>query len=114
MTARLLVVVALWVAAPLAAQVNSGQLTADAVVVGGPITVTSLRDLTFGTVPKGVTTTIAPEAANAGHWQVSGSPNAFVGITFSLSVALDNIHRGVSRRRPRGLRLDGCPGPLPG
>jgi len=66
-------------------------VSADAVVVTVGMTITTLRDLNFGTVIKGIATTIAPTAANAGEWQVSGSGNAFVIISFTLPTQLTNI-----------------------
>lgn len=69
----------------------SGSVAADAVVVTVGMTITTLRDLAFGTVIKGVATTVQPVAANAGEWQVTGSPNAFVTIGFTLPTELTNI-----------------------
>lgn len=66
-------------------------MNADAVVVTVGMTITTLRDLNFGTVIKGVATTVLPTAANAGEWQVSGSSNAFVIISFTLPTVLTNI-----------------------
>ena len=51
----------------------------------------TLRDLNFGTVIKGVATTVLPTAATAGAWQVTGSSNAFVIISFTLPTQLTNI-----------------------
>ncbi len=55
------------------------------------MTITTLWNLGFGTVIRGVSTTVQPTAANAGEWQVSGSGNAFVIITFALPTTLTNI-----------------------
>jgi len=66
-------------------------VAADAVVVTTGMTIATMRDLNFGTVIKGVATTVAPAAANAGEWQVSGSANAFVVISFTLPTSLTNI-----------------------
>jgi hypothetical protein len=55
------------------------------------MTVTTLRDLAFGTVIKGLVTTVLPTAANGGAWQVTGNPNAFVTIAFTLPTVLTNI-----------------------
>jgi hypothetical protein len=55
------------------------------------MTIATLRDLAFGTVIRGVATTVTPVAANAGAWQVTGNPNAFVIITFTLPTVLTNI-----------------------
>jgi hypothetical protein len=74
-----------------AAAQASGVVTADAVVVTVGMTITTLRDLNFGTVIKGVSTTVLPTAATAGAWQVTGSGNAFVIISFTLPTVLTNI-----------------------
>lgn len=74
----------------LAAQA-AGTVAADAVVVTSGMTIATLRDLDFGSVIKGVATTVAPTAVTAGEWQVSGSPNAFVVISFTLPTQLTNI-----------------------
>lgn len=74
-----------------AAQGGSGTFTADAVVVTVGMTIATIQDLTFGTVPKGVATTVAPAAAGAGQWQISGNPNAFVTIAFTLPTQITNI-----------------------
>jgi len=73
-----------------AAQAGS-TVSADAVVVTVGMSIATLRDLNFGSVIKGVPTTILPTAANAGEWQVSGSGNAFVIISFTLPTQLTNI-----------------------
>jgi len=73
------------------AQSSTASVSADAVVVTTGITLTSLRDLAFGSVPKGAATTVAPGAANAGAWQVVGNGNAFVSITLTLPSALTNV-----------------------
>jgi hypothetical protein len=66
-------------------------VSADAVVVTVGMTITTLRDLQFGTVIKGVATTVQPVDANAGAWQATGSANAFVTISFTLPTVLTNI-----------------------
>lgn len=73
------------------AQGGSGSFTADAVVVTVGMTIVTIQDLSFGSVPKGVATTVAPAAAAAGEWQVTGNPNAFVTIAFTLPAQLTNI-----------------------
>lgn len=75
----------------LQAQGGSSFVAADAVVVTTGMTIATMRDLNFGTVIKGVATTVTPAAANAGEWQVSGSANAFVVISFTLPTTLTNI-----------------------
>ena len=87
-------------ASGLAAQANTAQLSASALIVGGPISVTRLRDLTFGTVPKGVATTVATTAAGAGEWQVTGSANARVNMTFTLPTILNNIQAAPGSTMP--------------
>ena len=69
----------------------TGQVTLDAQVIGQAITVTALRDLNFGTVLKGVPTSVLPSNAAAGAWQVQGDKNAQVTITFTLPTVLTNI-----------------------
>ena len=77
---------------PGSAVAQSGaSVSADAVVVTVGMTITTLRDLNFGTVIKGVPTTVLPAAATAGEWQVTGSSNAFVIISFTLPTLLTNI-----------------------
>jgi len=89
---RVVLVAALLALAPrLQAQGGSSSVSADAVVVTTGMTISTMRDLNFGTVIKGVATTVAPAAANAGEWQVSGSANAFVVISFTLPTTLTNI-----------------------
>lgn len=73
------------------AQGGSGSFTADAVVVTVGMTIATIQDLAFGSVPKGVATTVAPAAATAGQWQITGNPNAFVTIAFTLPTQLTNI-----------------------
>ena len=70
---------------------SAGTVAADAVVVTTGMTVSTLRDLDFGSVIKGVATTVAPTAVTAGEWEVLGSPNAFVVISFTLPTQLTNI-----------------------
>lgn len=76
--------------AQLLAQASTS-VSADAVVVTTGMTIATLRDLNFGTVIKGVATTLQPTAATAGAWQVTGSSNAFVIISFTLPTQLTNI-----------------------
>jgi len=88
-----LLVAALVLALPArgATQGGSGTFTADAVVVTVGMTIATIQDLAFGTVPKGVATTVAPAAATAGQWQITGNPNAFVTIAFTLPTQITNI-----------------------
>ena len=81
---------ALLAAAPAVGQAPA-VIAADAVVVSTGMTLTAVRDLAFGGVPRGVATTVQPVAANAGAWDVAGSSNAFVTITFTLPGTLRNI-----------------------
>jgi hypothetical protein len=73
------------------AQGGSGSFTADAVVVTVGMAIATLRDLSFGSVPKGVATSVAPAAATAGEWEITGNPNAFVTVAFTLPTVLTNI-----------------------
>lgn len=75
----------------VSAQSPSSAVTADAVVVNGGMTITTLRDLAFGSVIKGVATTVQPVDPGAGAFQVTGSPNAFASISFTLPAVLTNI-----------------------
>ena len=70
---------------------GAASVSADAVVVTTGMTITTLRDLNFGTVIKGVATTVQPTDASAGEFQISGSANAFVVISFTLPTQLTNI-----------------------
>ena len=88
---RLLLLVACACLSGRAAAQAGSSVSADAVVVTTGMTISTLRDLNFGTVIKGVPSTILPTAANAGEWQVSGSANAFVVISFTLPTQLANI-----------------------
>lgn len=93
MKRALLCLLGLSLGAVVGAQAQGGSATfsVDAVVVNGGMTITTLSNLNFGTVVKGVPTTILPTAANAGEWQVDGSANAFATITFTLPTVLTNI-----------------------
>jgi hypothetical protein len=73
------------------AQGNLASLGVDATVVNPGMTINTLNNLAFGTVIKGVATTILPTAAAAGEWEVIGSNNARVTITFTLPSVLTNI-----------------------
>ena len=57
------------VAAPAATAQTAATLSADAVVVTVGMTIATLSQLNFGSVPKGVATTVAPNVAAAGEWQ---------------------------------------------
>ena len=70
---------------------NAATVSADAIVVTVGMTITTLSQLNFGSVPKGVATTVAPNQAAAGEWQVTGNANAFVNISFTLPTQLINI-----------------------
>ena len=76
---------------PCAAQAVSLTLPIDATVVNGTMTIATLQNLDFGQVTGGVPASLAPNAAGAGAWQVTGSPNAFVSVSFSLPSLLTNI-----------------------
>jgi spore coat protein U-like protein len=82
---------ALLVPRPGGSQSVGGALGVDANIIGPALTVTTLSNLDFGSVPKGVATTVQPTAAGAGAWQIQGSKNADVSITFVLPVVLTNI-----------------------
>ena len=69
----------------------SGSVGIDANVIGQAVTVTTLSNLNFGSVPKGVATTVLPTAAGAGAWQIQGGKNADVSMAFVLPAVLTNI-----------------------
>ena len=73
-----------------AAQGSSAVGTARANVVTANIVVNGLSDLDFGTVLGGVATTVLPTDANAGSYLVTGNPNAFITMTFTLPTVLTN------------------------
>jgi Domain of unknown function (DUF4402) len=86
-----LLLLGLLVARPVLSQGVTGSVGIDATVIGPALTVTTLSNLDFGSVLKGVATTVQPTAAGAGAWQVQGSKNADVSITFVLPAVLTNI-----------------------
>ena len=90
---RQLLLPALLALAPgsLGAQSFSTTIPVNAMIVGNGITITSLADLDFGTVTRGVPATVLPTSANAGRWQVVGTANAFVNISFTLPALLPNV-----------------------
>ena len=90
---RRLLLPALLALAPgsLGAQSFSTTIPVNAMIVGNGMTITSLADLDFGTVTRGVSATVLPTSANAGRWQVVGTGNAFVNISFILPSLLPNI-----------------------
>jgi Domain of unknown function (DUF4402) len=69
----------------------TGSVSVSANVIGQGLTITTLSDLNFGSVPKGLATTVLPTAAGAGAWQIQGNKNADVSITFTLPTQLTNI-----------------------
>src|SRR5881398_85989 len=76
---------------PGVSQGVGGAVGVDANVIGQAVTVTTLSALNFGSVPKGVATTVLPTAAGAGAWQIQGSKNADVSMAFVLPAVLTNI-----------------------
>ena len=82
------------------AQFNNAGINATADIITVGMTVTTLSNLNFGSVPKGVATTVLPTAAGAGEWQVSGNKNAFVSITFTLPTQLVNIQAAPGSNMP--------------
>ncbi|HLQ58408.1 MAG TPA: DUF4402 domain-containing protein [Gemmatimonadales bacterium] len=89
---RNILVLAVCLGVPGRAVAQSGaSVSADAVVVTVGMTIATLRDLNFGTVIKSVPTTVLPTVAAAGEWQVTGSSNANVIISFTLPTQLTNI-----------------------
>src|SRR5207245_243080 len=84
------------------AQFNNASIGTTAQVVTVGMTITTLRNLNFGSVPKGVATTVLPTAAGAGEWQVDGNKNAFATITFTLPTLLNNIQAAPAPARRAG------------
>ena len=82
------------------AQFNNASIGSTAEVVTVGMTITTLRNLNFGSVPKGVATTVLPTAAGAGEWQVDGNKNAFASITFTLPTILNNIQAAPGSTMP--------------
>ena len=70
---------------------NSGGISAAAEVLGVGMTISTLRNLDFGQVTKGIATSVLPVDASAGEWQVLGNKNAFALITFTLPTQLTNV-----------------------
>lgn len=81
---------ALAATAPGSAQVNSGGIGARA-SIQGPMTIFAIQDLSFGTVLPGTPSTVRPNQAAAGVFRITGVPNAFVNVSFTLPTVLDNI-----------------------
>ncbi len=77
-------------AAPLAAQ-NSAAHTARANVVTSNVVVTGLTNLDFGVILAGSPATVLPTDPTAGSFNVTGDPNRFVTMTFTLPTVLNNI-----------------------
>jgi hypothetical protein len=73
------------------AQGSTAVGTARATVVTANIVVNGLSDLDFGTVLGGVATTVLPTDATAGSFLVTGNPNAFITMTFTLPTVLTNV-----------------------
>ncbi|MGH7658258.1 MAG: hypothetical protein ACREL6_08480, partial [Gemmatimonadales bacterium] len=80
----------LLVATPGNAQTGSAQFNASA-YVQGPLSVVPVQDLDFGVVIPGVNTSVGPRSPNAGVWEVTGTPRAYVAISFTLPTVLDNV-----------------------
>ncbi len=72
-----------------AAWAQAGALDANAVVIGGTLTVAGQRDLDFGLVTQGSAPTIAVPAAGSGRWRVSGTPSISRSDSASSTVAGD-------------------------
>ena len=66
----------------VAAQSNSGSISATA-VVQSPLNVTPVNNLDFGTILPGVNSTVAVSDATAGRLDVAGAANAAVNISFT-------------------------------
>ena len=86
-----LLVLGLLVPCPGLSQGVGASVGIDANVIGQLLTVTTLSNLNFGSVPKGIATTVQPTAAGAGAWQIQGNKNADVSIGFVLPTLLINV-----------------------
>jgi hypothetical protein len=59
--------------------------------VHGGLSVRGRRDLTFGTVLRGIPTVVDPLVRSAGRWEIRGESNAEVRIDLILPVALTSV-----------------------
>ncbi len=84
-----LAVLAITLVGATAAQAQSANITATA-VVQTPLTVTGAASLDFGNVFPGVVKSIAPTAAGAGRFSIAGQAAAQVILTFTLPTNLTN------------------------
>lgn len=100
MTRRHAIPLCALLAVPAANAQSGATVSVDAVVVTVGMTVTTLADLQFGTVVAGVPTSVPFTAAGAGAWQVTGSPNAFVSISFTLPGVLTNVQAAPESTMP--------------
>lgn len=66
------------------ARAQAGALDANAVVIGGNLTVAGERALDFGPVTQGSAPSLTVAAAGSGRWRVSGTPRAEVRLAFLL------------------------------
>ncbi len=73
--------------APTTAAAQSASISATATVLT-PLTVTGVSNLAFGNVYPGVPATVAPTAATAGNFSLSGVANAQVQMSFTLPANL--------------------------
>src|SRR5437764_15092864 len=78
----------------------SGSVGIDANVIGQAVTVTTLSNLNFGSVPKGVASTVLPTAAGAGAWRTRASKNAAVSRTSDLPAVPTYMHALPGRTMP--------------
>lgn len=81
--------------APNTATAQTANITASATVLA-PLTVTGVNNLDFGTVYPGVNASVAPTAATAGSFTLTGVAGAQITVTFTLptnlqDAALDNL-----------------------
>lgn len=68
---------------------TTGRVTATVYTV--PIIFLNMQDLNFGTVTRGVPRTVVQNTASAGKVRVTGQPNAFAQIRFTLPTRLNNV-----------------------
>jgi spore coat protein U-like protein len=78
--------------APASVAAQSATMTSVATVrvIGTPITFLNLQNLDFATVTRGVPKTVVQNTAAAGKVRVTGQPNAFAQVRFTLPTQLEN------------------------
>jgi hypothetical protein len=87
--ARSLLLAALLVPWPHRGKAQAASVTARVTLDASGLVAMDVRDLAFGVVPVGTATTVNPRtSANAGEFEIHGTPNAEISVTVSLPAAL--------------------------